>query len=255
MQFPNESAAHRAARDLLLEQELALRRAMEAVAVARRALPPGGLVPQDYVFQGRRAEGSTGRVRLSEQFTVGDTLVVYNFMFPRSPSDGRPGPVVGTTARLPLHEGPCPSCTALLDQLDSAARHLAHRLDMVVVARTSPDRLATFAAERRWQHLRLLSATDSAFASDYGREAMLNVFQRSEDGIRHFWSSELLYAPMDPGQEMRHVGTLEPMWNLLDLTPGGRGTAQEQLQYASCCCRSGASPTPAAMPLQADEDA
>ena len=138
MQFPNEPAAHRAARDHLLEQELALRRAMEAVAVARRALPPGGLVPQDYRFQGRLADGSIGDVRLSEQFTVGDTLVVYNFMFPRSPRDDRPGPVVGATARLPLQEGPCPSCTALLDQLDSSVRHLAHRLDVVVVAKTSP---------------------------------------------------------------------------------------------------------------------
>ena len=240
MQFPNEPAAHRAARDHLLKQELALRRAMEAVAVARRALPPGGLVPEDYLFQGRRADGSIGDVRLSEQFTVGNTLVVYNFMFPRSPRDDRPGPVVGTTAQLPLQEGPCPSCTALLDQLDSAVRHLAHRLDVVVVAKTSPDRLATFAAERGWRHLRLLSMANSPFGADYGHEAMLNVFQRSADGIRHFWSSELLYAPMDPDQEMRHVGTLEPMWNLLDFTPEGRGTAEEQLQYSCCASRSAA---------------
>ena len=40
--------------------------------------------------------------------------------------------------------------------------------------------------------------------------------------IRHFWSSELLYARSDPGQEPRHVGTLEPLWNLLDLIPEGR---------------------------------
>ena len=32
--FPGESAEYRAARDLLLEQEIELRRAMEAVAVA-----------------------------------------------------------------------------------------------------------------------------------------------------------------------------------------------------------------------------
>ena len=50
--FPGESAEYRAARDRLLEQEIELRRAMEAVAAARRALPPGGVVPEDYVFQG-----------------------------------------------------------------------------------------------------------------------------------------------------------------------------------------------------------
>ena len=42
--FPGESAEYRAARDRLLEQEGELRRATEAVAVARRALPSGGVV-------------------------------------------------------------------------------------------------------------------------------------------------------------------------------------------------------------------
>ena len=244
MRFPNESDAYRVARDQLLERELALRREMEAVAVARRALPPGGLVLGDYLFRGRRADGSIGDVRLSEQFTSGDTLVVYHFMFPRSRSDDRHGPKAGATADLPLHEGPCPSCTALLDQLDNAVRHLAHRLNVVVVAKTSIERLSTCAAERAWQHLRLLSAANNSFKRDYGGEdsngspePMLNVFQRSPDGIRHAWSSELLRAPTDPGQEMRHVGTIEPMWNLLDFTPDGRGVEDEQLQYG-CCART-----------------
>lgn len=51
---------------------------------------------------------------------------------------------------------------------------------------------------------------------------MLTVFHHDGDAIRHFWSSELLYAPSDPGQEPRHVGTLEPLWNLFDLIPEGR---------------------------------
>ena len=51
--FPGESAEYRAARDRLLEQEIELRRATEAVAVARRRLPPGGVVPEDYVFYGQ----------------------------------------------------------------------------------------------------------------------------------------------------------------------------------------------------------
>ena len=37
----------------------------------------------------------------------------------------------------------------------------------------------------------------------------------------------------EPGQDPRHVGTLEPVWNLFDLTPEGRGTDwDEQLSYA-----------------------
>ena len=39
VRFPGESAAYRAARDTLLEAEVALRRQIEAVAAERRALP------------------------------------------------------------------------------------------------------------------------------------------------------------------------------------------------------------------------
>jgi predicted dithiol-disulfide oxidoreductase (DUF899 family) len=61
---------------------------------------------------------------------------------------------------------------------------------------------------------------------------MLSVFHRDGDAIRHFWSTELLYAPTDPGQDPRHVGTLEPLWNLFDLTPEGRPPDwEEQLSY------------------------
>jgi predicted dithiol-disulfide oxidoreductase (DUF899 family) len=84
--FPDESAEYRVARMRLLDEEIELRRAMEAVAAARRALPPGGVVPEDCVFQGRRADGSLGDVNLSELFAPGKaSLVVYSFMFPRDP--------------------------------------------------------------------------------------------------------------------------------------------------------------------------
>src|SRR5213596_4355065 len=84
--FPGESAEYRAARDRLLEQEIELRRATEAVAAARRALPPGGAVPEDYVFQGLGADGAPADVRLSELFAPRkDSLAIYSFMFPRDP--------------------------------------------------------------------------------------------------------------------------------------------------------------------------
>ena len=56
--FPGESAEYRAARNRLLDQEIELRRGMEAVADARRRLPAGGVVPEDYVFQ---AQGPAAR--------------------------------------------------------------------------------------------------------------------------------------------------------------------------------------------------
>src|SRR5689334_5930738 len=115
--FPGESPEYRAARERLLEREIELRRATEAVAAARRELPPGGAVPEDYVFSEAGADGTPTDVRLSELFAPGkDSLVIYSFMFPRDPGDDRPGPASGETARLPLADGPCPSCVGFLDQ-------------------------------------------------------------------------------------------------------------------------------------------
>ncbi len=238
--FPGESAEYRAARDRLLEQEIELRRAMEAVATARRRLPPGGIVPQDYVFQAPGPGGSPAEVRLSELFAPGkDSLVIYSMMFPRDGDDDRPGPAGGQTASLPLAEGPCPSCTAFLDPLDGAAEHISQRVNLAVAGKAPIERIATFAAERGWRRLRLLSSAGTTYNRDYLAETpdgeqqpMLNVFHRDGDTIRHFWGSELFYASEDPGQDPRHVGTIEPLWNLFDLTPEGRGTDwYEQLSY------------------------
>src|SRR4051795_13333998 len=147
--FPGESKEYRAARDRLLEQELALRRATEAVAAARRELPPGGIVPEDYVFRGRAEDGTPTDVRLSGLFEPGtDSLVIYSFMFPRDPGDERPGPKAGRTALLPLAEGPCPSCVALLDQLDGAAEHVSPHINFAVVAKAALPRVLGFAEER-----------------------------------------------------------------------------------------------------------
>jgi len=238
--FPGESPEYRAARDRLLDREIQLRRAMEAVAAARRELPPGGPVKMDYVFDGESADGARTGVRLSELFAPGkDSLVLYSFMFPRDPADRTPGPRDGQTGLLPLAEGPCPSCTALLDQLDGAAEHAGQHLNLAVVASAPLQRVLGFARERGWRRLRFLSSAGNTYNADYLAESpdglqrpMLTVFHRDGDLIRHFWSSELLYAPSDPGQEPRHVGTLEPLWNLFDLTPEGRPTDWvEQFSY------------------------
>jgi predicted dithiol-disulfide oxidoreductase (DUF899 family) len=238
--FPGENREYRTARDQLLEREIELRREMEAVAAVRRALPQGGLVPHDYVFQGAGVDGSTTDVRMSELFAPGrDSLVIYNFMFPRAPSDDRPGPARGASAELPLSKSPCPSCTALLDQLDGAADHAAPRVNLVTVAKAPFDHVHTFAKERGWRRLRVLSSASNTYNRDYHGEdengdqmPMLNVFVRNGDVIRHFWGAELLFAPTEPGQDPRHVGTIEPLWNIFDLTREGRQADwDEQLEY------------------------
>jgi len=207
MKFPNESRKYRAARSRLLKQELTLRGAIEKVAAARRRLPPGGAVPQDYVF-----DSTTGKVKLSELFVRGDTLAAYSFMY---------GPKMAEA---------CPMCTSFLDGLDGNAQHIAQRANLVVIAKSPIERILDYARRRGWRNLRLLSSAGNSYNRDYhGEDArgeqwpMLNVFTKN-GGVRHFWGSELLDAKPAKGQNPRHNDLMWPLWNLLDLTPGGRGT-------------------------------
>ena len=66
LRYPNESTEYRAARNALLNEEIALRAQIETVAAKRRALPPGGKVSEDYVFErihGTRRATHRGRDR------------------------------------------------------------------------------------------------------------------------------------------------------------------------------------------------
>jgi len=164
-------------------------------------------------------------VRLSELFVRGlDTLAIYSFMFPRALDDERP----------------CPSCTSFLDAFDGAAEHITQRINLAVVAKAPLPRILAHGQARGWRWLRLLSSAGNTYNRDYFGETaegaqmpMLNVFRREGEAIRHFWGSELFYTPTDPGQDPRHVGTLEPLWNLFDLTREGRpSNCDEQLSYS-----------------------
>lgn len=206
MKFPNESKRYRNARNKLLQAEARLRKQIEAVAALRRRLPPGGEVAEDYVF-----EGENGPVRLSELFVRGSILVAYSFMY---------GP------KMPKA---CPSCTSILDSLDGAAAHLAQVTNLVVIARSPIARILEQAKSRGWTRLRLLSSANNTYNRDYGAETadgaqmpMLNVFVKDKT-VRHSWGTELLYARPERGQEPRHVDSIWPIWNVLDLTPEGRG--------------------------------
>ncbi|MFI6359152.1 DUF899 family protein [Streptomyces sp. NPDC050743] len=234
IQFPGESSEYRRARNQLLESEDELRRLTEQVAAQRRALPVGGLLKEDYVFESAD-DGS--EVRFSELFAPGkDTLVIYNMMFPRWSEDSRKGAARGKTALLPLAEQPCPSCTSFVDGLDGPALHLAARINLAVVAKTDPARLSTYGQERGWRNLRLLSSRNNTFGRDYHGETpegeqlpVLNVFSRDEDGIHHRWASELQFTAAD-------TTAMAPVWSLLgllDLTPDGRGSMADYpaLQY------------------------
>ena len=96
---------------------------MESVAEELRALPPGGEVPEDYLFDRIGDDGAATTVRMSELFGDHDTLMIYHYMFPRHAEDGRAGPARGSLAEVPLEDGPCPSCTALIDMWEGAMPH------------------------------------------------------------------------------------------------------------------------------------
>ena len=202
---PNESEAYRTARSALLKAEAELRAKNEEVAEVRRQLPPGGLA-DDYQF-----DGVDGPVRLSELFEDGkDTLILYSFMY---------GPDMAE---------PCPMCACYADGADGYVPHLKRRINYALVARSPIDRFAALGEARGWRHHRLLSAAGNSYTQDYHGETpdgnqlpMANVFVRGDDGIRHFWSSELLFEPTE--WHARHIDQLWPLWHYFDLTPEGRG--------------------------------
>ena len=229
--MPGESAGYRAARNILLAEEMALRRQNESVAKLRRALPVGGTVAKQYLF-----DGDAGPLKLSDLFKPGiDTLAIYSFMY---------GPDV---------ELPCTGCTHFLDGLDGMVQHITRRINLAVVAKSPLTRLLALARARGWRALPVLSTHGNSYDHDYfgdswglpdavlkqqkfkaGEEwdmPMLNVFQRRGKVISHFWGSEMLYSPPERGQEYRHNDALDSLWNMLDLTPEGRGDFQPQLSY------------------------
>ncbi len=205
--YPGESADYRSARDALTRAEIDLRAQIANVAAQRQALPPGGFLPEDYEFQA--LDGSA--VKLSALFGDKPTLAIYSLMY---------GPKAAAA---------CPMCTSLLDGLNGQARHITQRASLVVVSSSGPERLRELARGRGWDDLRILSAAANTYQRDYfgqgadGSEyGMLNIFSKAPDGIRHFWgSADWFFTPVDG--HPRHVDALWPLWNMLDLTPEGRG--------------------------------
>lgn len=206
VRFPNENEEYRRARDLLLAEEIELRRHIERVAEQRRALPPGGLVAKDYRF-----EGEDGPTSFSSLFGDRQTLAIYSYMYG------------------PKRERPCPMCTSLLSAWDGEAADVGQRIALVIVARSPIERLLAFKKERGWRHLKLYADISGDYTRDYVNAddadvPAFNVFTRRDGAIRHFWSSEMGPETADPGQDPRGAPDLMPLWTILDSTPEGRGT-------------------------------
>lgn len=204
LSYPNESDAYRAARNDLLEEEIALRAQIEAVAAKRRALPSGGEAPEDYAFT-----DTDGRTRtLSSLFGDKTTLALYSYMY--APDDARP----------------CPACTSLLDGLNGQTLQIAQRIAFAVVSSAQPERLAAISKERNWNNIPLVSADGTDYQMLYhgktaeGEQPMMNVFHKQGETVRHFWGTELLRVKLDG--HPRHMDLAWPIWGILDMTPDGR---------------------------------
>ena len=203
---PNESSEYREARRALMAEEIELRRHIARVAKQRRALPPGGVVPKDYVF-----DGYDGPISLADLFGDKDTLIVYSFMYGPKRDEG------------------CPMCTAQMSAWDGNAKHIEQRAAFAMIARSPINRILQWGEQRGWRNLKLYSDPSGEYTRQYvsAEDADMpayNVFTRRDGTIRHFWSGEGGPEIADPGEDPRDAPDMTPLWTILDTTPEGRGT-------------------------------
>jgi predicted dithiol-disulfide oxidoreductase (DUF899 family) len=189
----------------------------------RRALPTGPIVVDYEFLEGPRAlddgDAPVSRVRLSALFRGPDRpLVVYHLMYGKAQTS------------------PCVMCTQWIDGINGIAHHLARNVDFVVVAAADPPALRAHARNREWNRLRLLSCGDNTFKfdlrseeADGSQDSTVSVFTRDPDGnVRHTYTAR---PTMSPDIPERGIDSLCATWNLLDLTPNGRGDWYSSLDY------------------------
>lgn len=223
--LPNESQEYLTKREELRMAEIELRNIREKVAALRRQLPPGAIIENYQFLEGPvsldQGDAPANRVRLGELFSAPErALVIYHFMYGKKQ----------TTA--------CPMCTAWIDGYNGIAHHLAQNVDFAVVAAADLPTLREYARNRNWNNLRLLSAGESSFKYDLGSEdseghqdSTISVFTQDKDGtLRHFYSGHPWLA-----EDIRERGIdeMSPIWNVLDLTPQGRGSWYASLNYGT----------------------
>jgi predicted dithiol-disulfide oxidoreductase (DUF899 family) len=223
--LPNESAEYLSKREELRVAEFELMQQRERVAELRRQLPEGAIV-QDYVFEEGpimldAGDAPTRTVRLSDLFTGPDrSVVAYHFMYGKKQTR------------------PCPMCTLIIDGWNGVAHHLAQNVDIAIVAAASPTALRAHARSRGWDKLRLLSCGDNTFKYDLhsedregNQDSTVSVFTRDSDGIlRHFYTA---HPSFSEDFKERGLDLLCPVYQILDLTPQGRGDWYADLGYGT----------------------
>jgi predicted dithiol-disulfide oxidoreductase (DUF899 family) len=210
----HESADYKQKREELLAAEVGLKNQVERVAELRRQLPIGIRMPE-YVFREGPPDLSWNDpidftdVRFSDLFTNDhDTLIVDHLMF--APEDDKP----------------CIMCSMWADGYNAVTPHILQRANFVLVAKAELSKLRSFAQQRGWDRIRLLSSNDNTFNRDMGMEEEdggqnpgLSVFTRTANG--EIYHSYTIGAEFDEHNN-RGIDLYTPVWNLFDLLPQGR---------------------------------
>ena len=219
----NEPEEYLAGREELRLAEIDEMHHRERVAELRRRLPKGAEI-QDYAFYEGPADLHAGdepvtTVRLSKLFSRPDrALVIYHLMYGKAQTT------------------PCPMCTMWIDGYNGVAHHFAQNFDFAIAAAADPAALRAHARDRGWDNLRLLSCGESTFKYDFASEdaegnqdSTLTVFMHEPDGtLRHFYTG---HPHLADDINQRGIDLLTPVYNMLDLTPGGRGDWYAELTY------------------------
>jgi predicted dithiol-disulfide oxidoreductase (DUF899 family) len=208
--LPNESQDYAKARKALLAEEIEVRRHLTRLAEQRQALPQGPVVAKDYRFK----DENGAEIGLAELFGDHDTLVTYFWMYG------------------PDRERPCPMCTNWLGGVNGNATDIKQRAAFKIIGRSTVERQKAFAMERGWRDLDFVQTVGDDYALDHaGLDAesgyeypILAIFKRDGDQVRYFYVAEMPSDAADPGQDPRSAVDIAPLWNILDMTPEGRGS-------------------------------
>jgi predicted dithiol-disulfide oxidoreductase (DUF899 family) len=120
-------------------------------------------------------------------------------------------------------------CTSFLSAWNGTAVNLRERCAMAVTARSPIERLVEYKKQRSFHNLTFVSDISGDFTRTYvsaNDEDVpgFSVFSRRDGTVRHFYSAEMSGEMADPGQDPRGAPDPDPLWQMLDMTPEGRGT-------------------------------
>jgi predicted dithiol-disulfide oxidoreductase (DUF899 family) len=140
----------------------------------------------------------------------------------------------------PTDEEPCGMCSMIVDSFNGVGKHLSQNVNFAIVGKADLTILRAWAQKRGWNNIRILSSSDNTFNADMNVEKPewakdcnqipgISVFKKDDEGnVRHVYTA---FASIEPGSE-RGLDLLATTYNVLDLTPEGRGEWYATNEYS-----------------------